>query len=47
MRTVIKLPSIVSTTFSGAMGCQKLGQPVAESNLASELNTARSQPMQR
>ena len=47
VRTIIRLPSTVSTTFSCAMGCQKLGQPVPESNLVSELNSARSQQMQR
>jgi peptide methionine sulfoxide reductase MsrA len=29
------------------MGCQKLGQPVPDSNLVSDLNSARSQQMQR
>src|SRR5580704_16280410 len=29
------------------MGCQKLGQPVPDSNLVSELNRALSQQMQR
>ena len=34
-------------TFSLAMGCQKLGQPVPESNFAAELKRAVSQQMQR
>ena len=47
VRTIAKLPSTVLTTFSSAIGCQKLGQPVPESNLVSERNSARSQQMQR
>ena len=31
-----KLLSRVSTTFSLAIGCQKLGQPVPDSNLVPE-----------
>ena len=42
-----KLLSVVSTTFSLAMGCQKLGQPVPESNFVFELKRAVSQQMQR
>src|ERR1700757_4182857 len=34
-------------TFSSAIGAQKLGQPVPDSNLVSELNKALSQQMQR
>jgi hypothetical protein len=34
-------------TFSGAIGSQKLGQPVPESNLVAELNSALSQHTQR
>ena len=33
--------------FSGAMGAQKLGHPVPESNLLSELNSAVAQQMHR
>ena len=36
-----------STTFCLAIGCQKLGQPVPESNLVFESNSAVSQQMQR
>ena len=39
--------SRISTTFSFAIGCQKLGQPVPESNLVSELKRALSQQMHR
>src|SRR5580704_7525383 len=39
--------SILSMTFSFAMGAQKLGQPVPDSNLVSELKSAVSQQMQR
>jgi hypothetical protein len=42
-----RLESVVSTTFSRAMGCQKLGQPVPDSNFVSELKRAVSQQMQR
>src|SRR6266849_5020899 len=34
-------------TFSSAIGCQKLGQPVPDSNFVSELKSAVSQQMQR
>ncbi len=46
VRTTIRLPSAVSTTFSGAIGSQKLGQPVPESNFAADENSARSHPAQ-
>ncbi len=39
--------SPASTTFSLAIGAQKLGHPVPESNLVDELNNARSQQIQR
>src|SRR5579863_1507299 len=39
--------SRISVTFSAARGAQKLGQPVPESNLVSELNRALSQQIQR
>jgi hypothetical protein len=42
-----KLLSMVSKTFSLAMGAQKLGQPVPDSNLVLELNNAISQQIQR
>jgi hypothetical protein len=45
--TIPKLMSLVLRTFSGAIGSQKLGQPVPESNFVSELNKALSQQMQR
>src|SRR5580698_2857633 len=47
VRTSIRLPSTLFTTFSFAIGSQKLGQPVPESNLVLELNSARSHPAQR
>ena len=47
VRTTIKLPSTRSTTFSAAIGCQKLGHPVPESNFAAELNSAKSQHTHR
>jgi hypothetical protein len=40
LRLIPKLQSVVSRTFSFAMGAQKLGQPVPDSNLVSELNNA-------
>src|ERR1700733_1390279 len=46
---VLAMPRLMSLellTFSGAIGCQKLGQPVPESNFVSELNSALSQQMQ-
>src|SRR5271168_551618 len=39
--------SPASTTFSLAIGAQKLGHPVPESNLVDELNNARLQQIQR
>jgi hypothetical protein len=42
-----RLMSLERLTFSGAIGCQKLGQPVPESNFVSELNNALSQQIQR
>src|SRR3984885_16133940 len=45
--TMPKLMSLELLTFSCAVGCQKLGQPVPESNFVSELNNALSQQMQR
>src|SRR5271168_4554140 len=42
-----KLLSLALRTFSSAIGAQKLGQPVPESNFVSELNNALSQQMQR
>ena len=39
--------SRISRTFSCAIGAQKLGQPVPESNFVAELNSALSQQMQR
>src|ERR1700685_2610832 len=42
-----KLLSLPVRTFSLAMGAQKLGQPVPDSNLVSELNNALLQQMQR
>ena len=42
-----KLVSIAFPTFSFAIGAQKLGQPVPDSNFVSELNKALSQQMQR
>ena len=42
-----KLVSVRSTTFFLAMGAQKLGQPVPDSNFVSELKSAVSQQIQR
>src|ERR1700722_6739714 len=42
-----KVVLVVSRTFSFAMGAQKLGQPVPDSNLVLESNRAVSQHMQR
>src|SRR3984885_12763388 len=47
VRTIPILLSEISRTFSLAMGSQKLGQPVPESNFVEELNSALSQQMQR
>jgi hypothetical protein len=42
-----KLASRVVRTFSGAMGAQKLGQPVPESNFVSDVKSALSQQTHR
>lgn len=42
-----KLWSSLFSTFSGAMGAQKLGHPVPELNFVSELNSAVAQHTQR
>ena len=42
-----KVESLISLTFSDAIGAQKLGQPVPESNFVSELNNALPQQTQR
>ena len=42
-----RLRSLLTLTFSLAMGAQKLGQPVPESNLVVELNRAFLQQTQR
>jgi len=47
VRAIPKVRSDVSRTFSFAIGCQKLGQPVPDSSLVAELNKAFSQQMQR
>src|SRR5579863_5821535 len=47
VRTMPMLVSEISRTFSFAIGSQKLGQPVPESNFVVELNSALSQQMQR
>src|SRR5579859_628333 len=47
VRTMPKVVSLFSVTFSAAIGAQKLGQPVPESNLVAESNSALSQQMQR
>jgi hypothetical protein len=39
--------SLLVRTFSSAIGAQKLGHPVPESNFESELNSALPQQMQR
>jgi hypothetical protein len=46
-RRIPKLKSIFVKTFSLAMGAQKLGQPVPESNFVAELKSALAQQMQR
>src|SRR6266850_2831591 len=43
VRVSDRLLSTSSCTFSLAMGCQKLGQPVPESNFAAELKSGNSQ----
>src|ERR1700721_3043527 len=47
VRSMPKLWSRISTMFSCAIGCQKLGHPVPDSNLVSELKTAVSQHTHR
>src|SRR3984957_15804574 len=47
VRSMPMLLSEISRTFSCATGAQKLGHPVPESNLVSELNSALSQQIQR
>ncbi len=47
VRSMPRLPSEISRTFSFAIGSQKLGQPVPESNFVAELNSALLQQMQR
>src|SRR5260370_27358670 len=47
VRVIPKRWSPVSWIFSLASGAQKLGQPVPDSNLVSELKRAASQQMQR
>src|ERR1035437_1535981 len=46
VRTLKKLRSSSVFTAFGAIGCQKLGQPVPESNFVSELKSGRSQHTQ-
>jgi hypothetical protein len=46
-RVIPKLVSVEVRTFSFAIGAQKLGHPVPDSNFVSELNNALSQQMQR
>ena len=41
-----KVRSLSSSTFSSPTGCQKLGQPVPDSNFASELNSSCPQQTQ-
>ena len=47
IRVMPMVLSLISRTFSLAIGSQKLGQPVPESNFVAELNSALSQQMQR
>jgi len=47
MRCIKRLVSERLRTFCSAIGAQKLGQPVPESNFASELNSALAQQLQR
>jgi hypothetical protein len=47
VRTIPKLVSRSVRTFSSAMGAQKLGHPVPDSNFVSESNSAFSQQMHR
>ena len=45
VRTIHRVRSVSSTTFSGSTGWWKLGQPVPESNLVSESNSGVPQQM--
>jgi hypothetical protein len=47
VRSIPNEKSESSRTFSVAIGCQKLGHPVPDSNFVSELNNADPQQMQR
>src|SRR5262249_17296187 len=47
VRVINNERSVSVFTFSGAIGCQKLGHPVPESNLVSDENSALPQQMQR
>ena len=47
VRSISMLMSLPVRTFYLAMGAQKLGQPVPESTLVSELKRALLQQMQR
>src|SRR6185369_4851277 len=47
VRFMPNAPSVSVWTFSSAIGAQKLGQPVPDSNLVSELNNALPQHAQR
>jgi len=42
-----KVVSRISVTFSAAIGAQKLGHPVPDSNLVEESKSALSQHIQR
>ena len=46
-RVIPRLESVEVRIFSLAIGAQKLGHPVPESNFVSELKSALSQQMQR
>src|SRR5580704_14794851 len=47
VRVMPKVLSVISTIFSFAIGAQKLGQPVPDSNFVLASNKAVSQQMQR
>src|SRR5438094_2720316 len=47
VRVINKPRSVARETFSSSTGCQKLGQPVPESNLVAESNSGWSQQTQR
>src|SRR5438094_4607658 len=47
VRTSIRVPSGSSLMFSSAIGSQKLGHPVPESNFVLELKRSSSHPAQR